>query len=692
MGRMRLRGGNRRRGLRVLLPAVLALGLTAAGLAACQPPPSQIDIYSYAGGCWALKDETSGRFVAKDALGWVANASQSRATPFTLQATGLGRYLFFGPGGAMPSVAPADLVTSTTTPGPSADWIIATRDRRLSFRSVSNNRGLSVTSGGRLGQSSVVEARWSLVSAGACAAFPEVEVNATGTPFRGSSATAPVRGFVDAHGHIAAFQFLGGQFHCGRPWSPYGVTVALRDCPDHEPNGVDAFAENFFTTGTPVGTHSTQGWPAFDGWPRPESLTHEGTYWKWLERAWRGGQRLIVNLLVQNRALCEIYPLKNSACNDMESIRIQAREMVALQDYIDAQYRGPGKGFLRIVRSPAEARKVINDGKLAIVLGTEVSEVLDCGLQDDEPQCTEADIDAGLDELYSIGVRSVFPVHKFDNALGGTAMDSGATGILVNLGNKYATGRWWQAGACPPGSETDKTPDNITSGDRAALQAIFDQQIDPDIFGDIPAYGDGPLCNPRGLQPLGAYAINAMIDRGMLIETDHMSAMTRDATLDILEARHYPGGVVTSHSWGGMASQQRIQNLGGFVAPAAKNSTDFAASWRMARDMQPAGTTFGIGFGSDMNGLAHQADPRGASSNQVTYPYRTFDGGTTMHQQRSGTRVWNINTDGVAQYGLFPDYVEDLRKVAGSQIVSDLANGAEAYLQTWTRADAFRSG
>jgi hypothetical protein len=330
---------------------------------------------------------------------------------------------------------------------------------------------------------------------------------------------------------------------------------------------------------------------------------------------------------------------------------------------------------------------VINDGKLAVVLGIEVSEVLDCGLQNDVPQCSTSDIDAGLDELYAMGVRSVFPIHKFDNALGGTAMDSGATGILVNLGNKYATGRWWQAGPCPAGSETDKAPDNLTSDDRDALQAIFRQTLPEDIFNDVPAYGDGPLCNPRGLTELGAYAVNAMIDRGMLIETDHMSAKARDATLDILEARSYPGGVVSSHSWGGMISQQRIQALGGFVAPAAKDTPDFVDNWDMARDMAPAGAPFGVGFGSDTNGLAVQAHARGPSASPVTYPYRTFDGGTSMDRQRSGTRVYDINTDGVAHYGLFPDYVEDLRKLAGTQIVTDMANGAEVYLQMWARAD-----
>jgi hypothetical protein len=53
----------------------------------------------------------------------------------------------------------------------------------------------------------------------------------------------------------------------------------------------------------------------------------------------------------------------------------------------------------------------------------------------------------------------------------------------------------------------------------------------------------------------------------------------------------------------------------------------------------------------------------------------------------SGTRVWDINRDGASHYGLFPDWVEDLRTIAGPQIVADLANGAEAYLQMWARAE-----
>ena len=47
----------------------------------------------------------------------------------------------------------------------------------------------------------------------------------------------------------------------------------------------------------------------------------------------------------------------------------------------------------------------------------------------------------------------------------------------------------------------------------------------------------------------------------------------------------------------------------------------------------------------------------------------------------------------MAQYGLYPDWIEDLGRVAeaagrgdGARIKDDLARGAEAYLQTWERA------
>ena len=126
------------------------------------------------------------------------------------------------------------------------------------------------------------------------------------------------------------------------------------------------------------------------------------------------------------------------------------------------------------------------------------------------------------------------------------------------------------------------------------------------------------------------------------------------------------------------------------IMPYAGTSTDFFHQWQHLRDFYRQGGTqyFGVGYGADMNGFGAQGLPRGADvPNPVSYPFESFDGSTTLAQQRSGERVYDINVDGVAHYGLYPDWVEDLRMQAGNRIVRDLGRGAEAYLQMWERAD-----
>ena len=652
------------------------------------------DVYRYAGECVILRDTWADKYVVKDALGYGLNAMASAATPFRMQATDLGSYLLYGPDGRMPAARDADRVAPDLTADETADWVLTAGFPALQLTNVATGQQLSVGPFGRLIQSDNPNRRWRLDPGEGCATFPEisVDVNTLAPPSPGPE----VRGFVDAHVHVTAFEFLGGRFHCGRPWSRYGAAVALKDCPDHALNGIFAIAENLLSTGSLTGTHSNKGWPDFDGWPRHESLTHEGTYWKAIERAWRGGLRIMVADLVENRALCEIYWLKKNPCGDMDALRLQAQDLYDLQDYIDAQFKGPGRGFFRIVKSPAEARAVIHAGKLAVVMGVETSQPFDCLYRDGVELCTEQQIDSGLQELWDLGVRSLFPVHKFDNAFGGTAMDSGTTSILVNLGNKYMTGRWWQVSSCP-GTDHDSTPESLAPAlapvytDLARLpadQAVFDPAfIAPLELEPLPSYPPGPVCNVRGLTPLGEYLVNRMIDRGMIIETDHFSVRARARALEIIESRAH-SGVITSHSWGDDTSRQRIQALGGFVAPYANSTNDFIAEWQTARATRSPSFVWGIGFGADTNGLGKQAAPRpgAGENNPVTYPFLNFDGSALVRQSRWRTRTWDFNQTGAAHYGLFVDWVEDLKHMAGQQIIDDLARGAEAYVQMWERA------
>jgi hypothetical protein len=85
-----------------------------------------------------------------------------------------------------------------------------------------------------------------------------------------------------------------------------------------------------------------------------------------------------------------------------------------------------------------------------------------------------------------------------------------------------------------------------------------------------------------------------------------------------------------------------------------------------------------------MNGVGGWPAPRGADApNKVTYPFKSVDGGSVIDRQTTGERTWDLNTDGAAHYGLVPDWIEDIRRVGGQDVVDDLFRGAESYLGTW---------
>ena len=622
------------------------------------------DRYALAGGCYTLVPG---------------------GEPFYFQATDLGSYLIYD---AERRFVLGD-GSRAADPGPEAVWRIArTGAARYAFHNATGPLLLGERHSYRPTRTT------------GCASYPEAQVDVVGRPHAGVTPFQEVRGYVDAHTHGMAFEFLGGAAHCGRPWHAYGAPYALVDCEDHTATGGYGGVLEAVLSGEPH--HDPVGWPTFQDWPAPRSLTHEGTYYRWLERAWRGGQRIFVNLLVENNQLCRLYPLKESAehaaCDDMESVRRQARDMYALQDYVDAQFGGPGKGFYRIVTDPFEARRVINAGKMAVVMGIETSVPFGCTMKADVPACDVDDIDRQLDEVHRMGVRQMELVNKFDNALAGVAGDEGEVGVAVNGANFLETGSFWDMEHCAPadGHSHDKfqlaAPD-ITAGQQDALFGAVAELFGPGRLPALPLYPPPDHCNSRGLTTLGEHTIEGLAKRHMIFDPDHMSVKARTAALDQLEELGYHG-VISSHSWATPDAYPRIYEQGGFVTPYAGDSAGFVEKWRTHLGWADPRYYWGIGFGADMNGLGAQGDPRGADvPNPVTYPFRGLNG-VTVHQQHAGERVYDINVDGVAQYGLYPDWVEDLRQVAdaeragdGAAIVGDMARGAEAYLQMWERAE-----
>jgi len=514
----------------------------------------------------------------------------------------------------------------------------------------------------------------------ASAAAEEIGLDATGTPWRGPTPYGEVVGTVDGHNHVTAYEFLGGDAHCGEPWNPAGPQAALVDCPDHYPDGTAAVLENALY-GDPLHKHDPAGWPSFKGWPSPPSLTHEQTYYRWIERAYLGGVRIMVNDLVENVALCDVYPIKHNSCDDMTSIRLQYRRLHELESFIDEKSGGPGQGWFRIVRDPFEARRVVNEGKLAVVVGIETSEIFGCGGSEALPRCSRDQIVAGLDEIQRMGVASFFPIHKFDNALGGVRFDSGTFGAAINAANFKQTGHFWEIEPCGGAGEDNPQDTAVPESEviDAGLLSLFPK-------GLVPVYPPPPHCNALGLTPLGEFTVEQMIDRGLMIEVDHMSLKSATRAVELAEAQRYPG-VLSSHSWMDPHLRSRVYSLGGFIEPITTSPESFIEEWRQLRAVADPRFRFGIGFGADANGFHAQPPARGIDKpNPVTYPFTSLDGQVSFGKQVSGQRVYDVNADGVAHYGLYPDWMEQLRLLAGKPIADDLMSGAEAYLETWERA------
>ncbi|MBA2347088.1 MAG: hypothetical protein H0V81_02230, partial [Solirubrobacterales bacterium] len=661
---------------------VLTAASTALALAAAAPPASALqpdDRFTLVNRCVDLRSETLGRAVATD------------VGPFRMQATALGRYLLYGKSGQVLAVDPSSgAVAGAATPGPQADFRVDVRGDAFTLSiAAPGGRFLAVDDAGRL-EASAAPGAFTFPKAEGCATFPESDTDVVGEPTRGAGPFAETSGLLESHSHWMAFEIFGGNAHCGRPWSPYGVAAAMVDCPDHEPGGFGLAFENAVSGKPATDTHDTVGWPTFRDWPAPGSLTHEGTYYRWVERAYRGGLRVLVNLAVESTGLCGLQPSKRHSCNEMDAVRLEIEQLEALQDYIDAQSGGPGKGWMRIVKTPFEAREVVNAGKLAVISGVEISRLFDCRIFNGVPACTRESVRRDLDALHAMGVRSMELAVKTDTAISGAAGDPGTNGLVTNASNKIETGRFFDMRTCTGDPQASDKP-QLTFGPGAEQASAFASLIAPG--GQTPVYPPTPHCNTVGLSAIGRDLVGRMMDKGMLIDPDHMSQAARQSTLDLIEARGY-SGVISSHSWSTPVDEPRILRAGGLVIPktaAIGMSSD--SSWMVAehkriRALRDPRYLFGFGFGSDMNGVARQPIPRAdaTTNDPLTYPFKSLDGKQTIEQATTGKRTWDFNKDGVAQFGLYLDWLEEVRRRGDPSFAQDMLRGSEAYLQMWERA------
>jgi microsomal dipeptidase-like Zn-dependent dipeptidase len=750
-----------------LAPLLVPL-LVLATLAACKaPPPAKgeggaatddtaddpgpdpdLDFHGWAKGCYTVRSGET--WLAADsgpggAGSYGFTADDGAAARFTMQPSDLGTFLFYDQDAGYLSAEDGPLTRETVLQSDvslvvdeyisGAEWVLersANDGSQFQLRSRRNDQLLSpdgLTADEGLASAVTFE------PAEGCVEYPELSLDATGDVSRTTFEDGGLYGIVDTHSHILSnFGFGGGIFH-GGAYHRLGVEHALPDCDAYhgEMGRMDFFGYAFDSAGNNstdlmsfVGdlvageltedNHITDGYPDFTEWPDARRrATHQQQYYRWLERAHLAGLRLVVQHATTNSIICNLsagegYQPQRYDCEDMTSVDRIIDETYALEDYIDAQSGGPDLGWFRVVQTPAEARAVIADGKMAVILGIETSDLFRCNItpRADGPDCDETYINEQLDAYYARGVRALFPVHKYDNKF---SPGDGASDF-IELGNFLNSGHWTNMTEdCPEG--VPGTRGDITFG---GLQQPRAEYLAP-APNDLSAFPDAPIetvfgyvsyilepslpgswCQNGTLTTYGEALIMGMMERGMIVELDHFSTRSYLAAVELLEQHEYPASGSHGRNFDG-----RIFESGGVSKIGlgrCQNVDDPGSTLRgylaEAALMEEKGAYPAPGFGFDFNGFAGAHGPRfgdGVCSteqeNPITYPFMSYGDDVEFTQPYLGNRAVDYGTEGMIHVGMLPELLQDARADAvNADDLDPLFRSAEGYIRMWELAEA----
>ncbi|MCH9683451.1 MAG: hypothetical protein K0V04_18585 [Deltaproteobacteria bacterium] len=706
-----------------------------------------LDTHRFANGCYSLQagDDWLAANASGDGFEFAAVGAEGASRLFMKPST-LSTYLLYDENQGY--VAPEDgpLLRQTTLQSDTllvddsyisgAEWVLQTSALdSMQYQLQHRKTGQYLGAGGLVEESEamVLELR----AATGCTEHPELSLDASGEITFTQFDDGDLFGIVDTHSHILSnFAFGGGGIFHGAPFHRLGVEHALPDCSiAHGENGrKDFFGFAFDAAGADgvdlagilpdllVGelssdNHVTDGYPQFTEWPAaPSRSTHQTQYYRWLQRAHMAGLRLVVQHATTNSVICHmtvgegIQPARYS-CDDMVAVDRIIDETYEMERYIDAQSGGPGEGFFRVVQTPAEARAAIAAGNMAVILGIETSDLFDCTSvpRPGGPTCDETYVAEQLDAYYERGVRALFPVHKYDNAFSPGDGDR----AFIEVGNFFNSGHWSNfTEDCPA-----DVPSVFDKGDVAfgGLNMPRDEYMStpPNDFSNFPdqplttafpflsQLGDGPLegdfCQNATMTPLGESLIMGMMERGMIIEVDHLPRRSFQRAYEMLEQFDYPAAGTHGENFDG-----RLYRLGG-VSKTGLGRCREAEPGAMVRRLQERialisdnGGYPAEGFGFDLNGFAGAPGPRftdGACATEqegpVTYPFRSYAGDVEFTAPSVADRQIDFNMEGMVHIGMLPELLDDARRDAVSEDdLEPLFRSAEGYIRMWERAEA----
>jgi len=709
-----------------------------AFLAACGGSEDPANIYIPANRCFVV--ETGGVSLTHTADSVAFDSAEG--TPYFFRPTGLGTYLLYDGQyvvGDSVNLGSAEQLLSDITEieegyVSAGEWALEAHPSKNSAYQLRNLATQQVLIKKGLASADNNGAAITLADATGCEQPPELTIDAEGQVERTHFDDGTLYGAVDMHSHMFTNLGFGGGLYHGAPFHPYGIEHALPACDIHhgeagrldffgyaydagnDSASLDAVLPGLLSGELAEDNHNTDGYPNFTEWPNARKrATHQVQYYKWIERAWLAGLRLVVQHATTNSVICDItvgagFSHGRFPCNDMAAVDRQIDAAYALQDYVDAQLGGPGMGWFRVVTTPAQAREVIAEGKMAVILGIETSNLFECLVtpRADSPVCDLDYVRSQLDEYHGRGVRALFPVHKYDNMF--TPGDGDPD--FIEIGNVINSGHYTNMTEdCP---EDPMRADNGPVSFGGFLQpredylseAPLDFSLLPEdpivtLLPHVPAISsgkvDGDFCQNAGLTNLGEQLIHEMMMRGMIVEVDHLPQWSYVRAFEMLKEANYPA--VGTH---GFDHSGKLYDIGGLSFREFGRCHDPetpGASWRRYNDrldaMVAAGLYPGLGVAFDLNGFASAPGPRFGpegcgedQQNPVTYPFTSMAGDVTFTEPKAGNRVFDYNTEGMVHLGLFPEYIENARiDMVNPGDMDPLFRSAEGYIRMWELAE-----
>jgi len=423
-------------------------------------------------------------------------------------------------------------------------------------------------------------------------------------------ASKPIWGTIDMHTHPLSYLGMGGKLMHGRLDGDPASALGNCNC-THGGWGTDNTCGNYFRAEivnlidehydktarrkvediqVPHNDHPHDGFPGLINWPAQNSMTHQQMWYEWMRRAKDGGLKSIIALTVNSEVLGRALG-GDAPYDDKTTADRQIDELIA--------FVRRHRDFLDTVTNSARMRQVINEGKMAVIIGMEIDNI---GNFYENVSVTKDQVRNEITRLKNKGVSYIFPIHVTDNKFGGSAVYK----ELFNFSNKYATGQPI-TGTVPvelyppvlPGHlfRVETAPDrNIAFRLEGGLMSTMTRMrplvelIDAGGFPilppplDIPSLAIKPIIDPillslrlsqqyqlakkifldlhpelstydgikrsptdpgghrnvLGLSDLGIFAVNEMMRQGLMIDIDHASEKSVNDMLRIASANDYP--------------------------------------------------------------------------------------------------------------------------------------------------------